>query len=136
MVTWDLVNLLTEFVLSIYDSVWVVPASQLLGPWVKQEPWAGDSTSMHRQGSSLLGRGLVGGSVDSARAGMPGTCFRLKEMPAKGGCLPVGGVAGMELRGAQEWGRRKGPGLQAAAALAGVEGASSHPALQPLLQGV
>lgn len=44
---------------------------------------------------------------------MLGTCFRLKEMPAKaggGGCLPVGGVAGMELHGAQEWGVRKGPG--------------------------
>lgn len=42
----------------------------------------------------------------------------------------------MELRGAQEWGGRKGAGLQAAAALAGVEGASSPPAQQPLLQGV
>lgn len=48
------------------------------------------------------------------------TCFRLKEMPEKGGCLPVGGVAGMGLHGAHEWGRTKGPGLQAAAALAGV----------------
>lgn len=42
----------------------------------------------------------------------------------------------MELQGAQEWDGREGPGLQAAAALVGVEGASSHPAQQPLLQGV
>lgn len=52
-------------------------------------------------------------NVYSAGSGMLGTCFRLKEMPAKaggGGCLPVGGVAGMELHGAQEWGIRKGPG--------------------------
>lgn len=34
--------------------------------------------------------------------------------------MPVGGVAGMELHGAQEWGVRKGPELQASAALAGV----------------
>lgn len=48
---------------------------------------------MNRQGNSLLGTGLVGGSVDSARAGMPGTCFRLKEMPAKGAaCLQGEGL--------------------------------------------
>lgn len=69
-------------------SVCVVPGPLLLGTWVKQKPWAGDSASLNKQDSSLLGRGLVGGSVDSA--GMPGTCFRLKKMPAKGGCLPVG----------------------------------------------
>lgn len=78
----------------------------------------------------------MGGSVDSAKAGIPGTCFRLKEMPAERGCLPMGGVAGMEFHGAQEWGARKAPGLQATTALVGVEGASSHPVLQPLLQGV
>lgn len=88
VVMCDLVNLLIESVLGTRDSLWVVSASQLLGISVKQEPWAVDSTSMKRQGNSLLGRGLVGGSVDSARAGMPGTCFRLKEMPAKGAaCL-------------------------------------------------
>jgi hypothetical protein len=68
------------------------------------------STSTARQGGSLLGRGLAGGSVDSARAGMPGTCFRLKEMLCKGrggGCLPLGEVAGMELQGAHQRGGEK-----------------------------
>lgn len=127
---WGLMNLFIDPVQGACASV-----CELLGTWVKQKPWAGDSASLNKQDSSLLGRGLVGGSVDSA--GMPGTCFRLKEMPAKGGMPACGGVAGMELRVAQEWGgERRGPGLQVAAALAGVEGAGTHPALQPLLQGV
>lgn len=50
MVMWDLVNLLVESVLGTYDSIRVVPASHLLGTWVKQKPWAEDSTSMNRQG--------------------------------------------------------------------------------------
>lgn len=83
-----LANLLIDPVQGACASVCVVPGPLLLGTWVKQKPWAGDSASLNKQDSSLLGRGLVGGSVDSA--GMPGTCFRLKKMPAKGGCLPVG----------------------------------------------
>lgn len=39
---------------------------------------------MTRQGSSLLGRDLVGSSVNSARtAGMLGTCLTLKKMLCK-----------------------------------------------------
>lgn len=71
-----LVNLLIEPVLGTPCLCLGSSCPQLLDTRVKQEPWAGDSTSLNKQGSSLLGRGLVGGSVNSARAGMPGTCFR------------------------------------------------------------
>ena len=71
-----LVNLLIEPVLGTPCLCLDSSCPQLLGTWVKQEPWAGDSTSLNKQGSSLLGRGLMGGSVNSTRAGMPGTCFR------------------------------------------------------------
>lgn len=54
------------------------------------------STAM--QASSLLGRerpsGWQSGSVDSARARMPGTCFRLKETCYKGGLTLCGCGAG------------------------------------------
>ena len=93
---------------------------------------------MNRQGNSLLGTGLVGGSVDSARAGMPGTCFRLKEMPAKGAaCLqgeglgwscvePRSGVEGKDQGCRQLWQEWKEP-PRIAAHLQGVQGGNWGP---------